>query len=66
MVPMIAPKMSELVQDDEYFRINALMLRNPGIFNFLDGCAISIPNHQPIILQLGLRQLRLQTMIKSY
>jgi len=46
-VPMIAPKMSDLVQDDEYFRINALMLRNPGIFNFLDACAISIPNHQP-------------------
>ena len=23
------------------------MLRNPGIFNFLDGYAISIPNHQP-------------------
>jgi aspartyl-tRNA(Asn)/glutamyl-tRNA(Gln) amidotransferase subunit A len=39
--------MSEVVQDDEYFRINGLMLRNPGIFNFLDGCAISIPNHQP-------------------
>jgi len=46
-VPIIAPQLSELVQDDEYFRINALMLRNPGLFNFLDGCAISIPNHQP-------------------
>lgn len=45
-VPTIAPCMSELVQDDEYFRVNALMLRNPGLFNFLDGCAISIPNHQ--------------------
>jgi aspartyl-tRNA(Asn)/glutamyl-tRNA(Gln) amidotransferase subunit A len=45
-VPIIAPRLSELEQDDAYFRINALMLRNPGLFNFLDGCAISIPNHQ--------------------
>ncbi len=44
-VPMIAPRMSDLVVDDEYFRINGLMLRNPGLFNFLDACAISIPNH---------------------
>jgi aspartyl-tRNA(Asn)/glutamyl-tRNA(Gln) amidotransferase subunit A len=21
------------------------MLRNPGLINFLDGCALSIPNH---------------------
>jgi len=24
-------------------RLNLLLLRNPSVFNFLDGCAISIP-----------------------
>jgi len=46
-VPVIAPLLSELTSDDEYFRINGLMLRNPGLINFLDGCAISLPNHFP-------------------
>lgn len=45
-VPIVAPKMSDFNNDDEYFRLNGLMLRNPGIFNFLDACAISIPCHQ--------------------
>ena len=44
-VPVIAPKMSDFENDNEYFRLNGLILRNPGIFNFLDGCAISIPCH---------------------
>lgn len=44
-VPVIAPLLSELATDEEYFRVNGLMLRNPGLINFLDGCAISLPNH---------------------
>ncbi|WP_062310654.1 amidase [Polynucleobacter sinensis] len=55
-VPVIAPKLIDLNDDDEYFRLNGLLLRNPGIFNFLDGCAISIPcqtlNSAPVGLML--------------
>ncbi len=46
-VPITAPTIASVApgtaQDDEFFRINALLLRNPSIVNMLDGCAISIP-----------------------
>ncbi|MCC7166443.1 MAG: amidase [Rhodospirillales bacterium] len=42
-VPIVAPTLAELASDDEYGRINLLMLRNPAVINFLDGCAISLP-----------------------
>ena len=44
-VPLIAPTIAELADDQEYGRVNLLMLRNPTVVNFLDGCAISIPCH---------------------
>ncbi len=44
-VPLIAPPIAALAQDEDYFRINGLMLRNPSIANFLDLCAISLPCH---------------------
>lgn len=44
-VPVIAPLLNDLSSDEEYFKYNSLMLRNPGLINFLDGCALSIPNH---------------------
>lgn len=44
-VPLIAPTFAELAADDDYGRINLLMLRNPAVINFLDGCAASIPCH---------------------
>ena len=43
--PVIAPRIADLAEDADFFRINGLALRNPSIVNFLDGCAISIPNH---------------------
>ena len=47
-VPRVAPLISELVSNDAaYFEANAAMLRNPSVFNFLDGCALSIPCHLP-------------------
>jgi aspartyl-tRNA(Asn)/glutamyl-tRNA(Gln) amidotransferase subunit A len=46
-VPVIAPRLVELVADDQYLRLNALVLRNSTLVNFLDGCAISIPIHAP-------------------
>lgn len=44
-VPKIAPAFDELSSDADYSRLNLLMLRNPAIINFLDGCAISLPCH---------------------
>ena len=52
--PLIAPRMSELAADDDYVRINLLALRNPSVANFLDGCAISIPIHDPGTAPVGL------------
>ncbi|MGT2491716.1 amidase family protein [Cupriavidus basilensis] len=54
-VPMVAPPIAPLVADDAlFFRTNALLLRNTSAFNFLDGCSISLPCHQPDELPVGL------------
>ena len=54
-VPLVAPSVAELVaSDDAYFRANGLMLRNPTLINFLDGCALSIPCHEPGNAPVGL------------
>jgi len=45
-VPMVAPAIESLRHDDEAFaKANRLMLRNTSLFNFLDGCSISLPCH---------------------
>lgn len=45
-VPIIAPRISDLqTSDDAYYAANGLMLRNPTLVNFLDGCALSLPCH---------------------
>ncbi len=43
--PIIPPRVADLEADEAYRRTNMLVLRNPSIANFLDGCAISIPCH---------------------
>ncbi|WP_420993914.1 amidase [Cupriavidus sp. 30B13] len=54
-VPMVAPPVAPLLGDDDlFFRTNALLLRNTSAFNFLDGCSISLPCHQPGELPVGL------------
>ena len=46
-VPVVPPRVADLVNDDEAFgRTNALILRNPSAFNFLDTCALSLPCHR--------------------
>src|SRR5215468_3708868 len=42
-VPVTAPRVADLAADDTYRHTNFLVLRNPGIANFLDRCSISIP-----------------------
>ena len=42
--PIVAPKLADLLNDDEaYFNTNTLVLRNPSMANLLDGCSISLP-----------------------
>ncbi|HEY0340645.1 MAG TPA: amidase, partial [Steroidobacteraceae bacterium] len=43
--PVTPPRIAALQSDDEFFRVNGLVLRNPAVINLLDGCAISVPNH---------------------
>jgi aspartyl-tRNA(Asn)/glutamyl-tRNA(Gln) amidotransferase subunit A len=57
-VPIVAPPIADVApgdeRDDAFFRINALLLRNTSVVNMLDGCAISLPCHQPDELPVGL------------
>ena len=54
-VPDTAPTIAEATKDDEsYFRLNARMLRNCAIINLFDGCALSIPCHEPGSAPVGL------------
>jgi len=44
--PCMAPTIAETsASDDDYFRWNARIMRNTGLINFLDGCAVSLPCH---------------------
>jgi amidase/aspartyl-tRNA(Asn)/glutamyl-tRNA(Gln) amidotransferase subunit A len=54
-VPMVAPPLAALVADDgAFFATNGLLLRNPSMVNFLDGCALSLPCHEAGELPVGL------------
>ena len=46
-VPTVPAPIAELERDEAaYLRVNALMLRNTALGNFLDRCAISLPCHR--------------------
>jgi len=54
-VPVIAPLLAPLVDDDElYLKTNLLLLRNCSIVNFVDGCGLSLPCHAPGEAPVGL------------
>ena len=54
-VPIVAPPVASVLHDDdEFFRVNGLLLRNTAVVNMLDGCAISLPCHAPGQLPVGL------------
>lgn len=54
-VPMVAPPIADLLHDDDvFFKTNRLLLRNPSVVNFWDGCAFSLPCHAPGELPMGL------------
>ncbi len=54
-VPIVAPPVADLAASDEaYYAANGLILRNPTLINFLDGCALSVPCHAPGSAPVGL------------
>ena len=52
--PIIAPPISAFDRDEDFARLNMLVLRNPAVINFLDGCAISLPMTKPPAAPTGL------------
>jgi aspartyl-tRNA(Asn)/glutamyl-tRNA(Gln) amidotransferase subunit A len=47
-VACVAPTIAQTEASmDDYVRWNMHILRNPGLINFLDGCAASVPCHEP-------------------
>jgi len=58
-VPIVAPMIDDLERDSElYHRLNLLVLRNPTLVNFLDGCALSLPCHRVGEAPVGLTLAR--------
>lgn len=57
-MPLVAPPIADVApgaeRDAEFFRINALLLRNTSVVNMLDGCALSLPCHMAGELPVGL------------
>lgn len=57
-VPVVAPPLATVLpgpeRDEAFFRLNGLLLRNPGVVNMLDGCALSLPCHAADELPVGL------------
>ncbi|MBX9959049.1 MAG: amidase [Burkholderiaceae bacterium] len=57
-VPVVAPPLAEVLpgpeRDEAFFCLNGLLLRNPGVVNMLDGCALSLPCHAADELPVGL------------
>ncbi|HET7363840.1 MAG TPA: amidase [Burkholderiales bacterium] len=54
-VPCVAPTIAQTEASmDDYVRWNMRILRNTGLVNFLDGCAASLPCHEPGSAPVGL------------
>lgn len=54
-VPLLAPPIAPLeASEDRFFKANGLLLRNTFVFNYLDGCAFSLPCQPKGSLPVGL------------
>ena len=53
-VPVVAPPLAAFEADADYVRLNLLVLRNPSLFNVLDGCAVTVPIHEAGAAPVGL------------
>ncbi|HEY5896982.1 MAG TPA: amidase [Burkholderiales bacterium] len=53
--PCVAPTIAETQASEEsYFRWNFRIMRNTGLINFLDGCAVTLPCHERGTAPVGL------------
>jgi aspartyl-tRNA(Asn)/glutamyl-tRNA(Gln) amidotransferase subunit A len=54
-VPIVAPRIADFDDNEAlWLTTNRLLIRNPGVANFLDRCALSIPCHEPGAAPVGL------------
>ncbi|MDP1567743.1 MAG: amidase family protein, partial [Polaromonas sp.] len=53
-VPLLAPRIEDVQGEDVFLRTNALLLRNPSVFNFFDLPALSLPLPRQNGLAVGL------------
>jgi len=53
-VPLLAPRINDVQEEDVFLRTNALLLRNPSVFNFFDLPALSLPLPRQNGLAVGL------------
>jgi aspartyl-tRNA(Asn)/glutamyl-tRNA(Gln) amidotransferase subunit A len=53
-VAVVPPHFVELERDDEYLRLNSVVRSNAAAVNLLDGCALTVPCHEPGSLPVGL------------
>jgi len=51
---LVAPAIAAFAKDEDYWRLNARILRNTAIVNFLDRCALSMPIQEPGQAPVGL------------
>ena len=53
--PCVAPAIREVdASDEDFFRWTMRIIRNVGVVNFLDGCAVTLPCHAPGTPPVGL------------
>jgi aspartyl-tRNA(Asn)/glutamyl-tRNA(Gln) amidotransferase subunit A len=53
-VAITAPPIAAFERDEDYWRLNSLILRNTAIINFLDRCALTVPIQKPGEAPIGL------------
>jgi aspartyl-tRNA(Asn)/glutamyl-tRNA(Gln) amidotransferase subunit A len=53
-LPLVAPPIAAFVKDEDFWRLNARILRNTAPINFLDRCAVTIPISPPGEAPVGL------------
>ncbi|MYZ49110.1 amidase [Propylenella binzhouense] len=53
-VPIVAPTIAELEDDQAFTAVNLLVLRNPTVVNMIDACAVSVPMHEAGTAPTGL------------
>jgi aspartyl-tRNA(Asn)/glutamyl-tRNA(Gln) amidotransferase subunit A len=53
-VPLLAPHIADMQDQEAFMRTNALLLRNPSVFNFFDLPALSLPVQREGALAVGL------------